>query len=140
MPAVRPMKSQPAKNGSSKAYAKIISDLNDEMDQLVRQNRTLSENLSRLENRISSESNKEFELEQQNKSLLDELCRLNKENVSSKADFRRQIDGLIADNNRLHLELAQAVKQQEDIRLQMKQAEQVTKNHFISLFPCQTKE
>ncbi|KAA0197941.1 hypothetical protein FBUS_05513 [Fasciolopsis buskii] len=124
MPAVRLTKPQMGKSNTSKGYTKIIRDLNDEIDQLARQNQTLSENLSLYEKRISSEYHKESELEKQNKSLIDELCRVNKENVTAKADFRHQLDTLIADNNRLHMELAQAINKQNAIQMQAKQIEQ----------------
>lgn len=54
---------------------------------------------------------------------------MNKENVTAKADFRHQLDTLIADNNRLHMELAQAINKQNAIQMQAKQIEQV---HFLN--------
>ncbi|VDP80382.1 unnamed protein product [Echinostoma caproni] len=124
MPIMRSTKRPTAKTSSDRVYTKIISDLNDEIDQLARQNRSLSENLSRSENQISNDCGKEYKLDQQNKSLLDELCQVSKENLDMKADFRRQLDALTAENNRLHLELAEALHQQTELQVQTKKTVQ----------------
>ncbi|CAL8095609.1 unnamed protein product [Calicophoron daubneyi] len=99
-------------------YERLIAELNNEIERLACQNRCLSENLSRTEDKVSLKTSKERDLEKHNKSLMDELCQLNKELVSLRADFRSRCDALEVETVRLRSQLADTVRERDEFAQQ----------------------
>ncbi|KAF8566071.1 hypothetical protein P879_06145 [Paragonimus westermani] len=126
MPPVRTVKARYPSSGAKREYEKLVSDLNAEIDRLSCQNRSLSENLSRTEEKIVSERKNERDLEKHNQSLLNELYQLNKENMTMKADFRKQMEMMENETNQLRTQLCEQMAKQEDTVAEINRMQRVS--------------
>ncbi|CAH8514012.1 unnamed protein product [Heterobilharzia americana] len=111
MPTACLEKTPPRSNIARKEYNKLIGELNNEIERLSEQNRSLSEKLAISEEQISVGRRNERDLENHNKALVEELCQLSKANLTLKDEHRHEIESIEEETKRLRIQLDDAVKQ-----------------------------
>ncbi|CAH8522087.1 unnamed protein product [Schistosoma margrebowiei] len=110
MPTVCLEKSTPKNNIARKEYNKLIGELNNEIDRLSTQNKSLIEKLAITEDQITVGRRNERDLENHNKALVEELCQLSKVNLTLKDERRHEIDLIEEETKRLRIQLDDAVR------------------------------
>ncbi|VDO69386.1 unnamed protein product [Schistosoma mattheei] len=133
MPTVCLEKSTPKNNIARKEYNKLIGELNNEIDRLSTQNKSLIEKLAITEDQITVGRRNERDLENHNKALVEELCQLSKVNLTLKDERRHEIDLIEEETKRLRIQLDDAV------RLKMEAEKEIQKLNMVSdgrLFLC----
>ncbi|CAI2727221.1 unnamed protein product [Schistosoma spindalis] len=110
MPTVCLEKSTPKNNIARKEYNKLIGELNNEIDRLSTQNKSLIEKLAITEDQITVGRRNERDLENHNKALVEELCQLSKVNLTLKDERRHEIDLIEEETKRLRIQLDDAIR------------------------------
>ncbi|TNN16098.1 M repeat protein [Schistosoma japonicum] len=126
MPTVCLEKTTPKNNIARKEYNKLIGELNNEIDRLSTQNKSLIEKLSITEDQIAVGRRNERDLENHNKALVEELCQLSKANLTLKDEHRHEIDLIEEETKRLRIQLDDA------IRLKIEAEKEIQKLNMIT--------